>query len=414
MKKLILSTAIAANAFTLQAQEAETVSIGAGYAHQTYYNLSTGDTTEVSKESYHLAYSLTGLSSTIRINDVIGMELYTWPNGDVSDWTNVDTIGMAQWPSMINSDVAWDLGAFSQNSDPSNQFDLGWGAYNMSTHTVVGDSIFVMAMPDGSFKKLVIESLASGVYSTKIADIDGANEVTFTVDKANFSGKEFAYYNLETMTALDLEPASDSWDLLFTQYGANIPGFGAYPSTGVLLHGAVRGQKVTGEDEATFTTYDTADFVSDINTIGYSWKSINMSTFQWEILDTTLFFIEDQKGSIWKLVFTGFGGSADGNYEFDKTLLYDNTVSVHEVAETIEVKAFPNPVHNGSALTLEMGQQEQVEITIINMSGQVVERSVAGNVMDQTQLSTENLNRGIYLVRIETASGVSTLPISVQ
>lgn len=414
MKKLLLSAAIVANVFSLQAQDSETVSIGAGYAHQTYYNLTTGDTTVVAKEAYHLAYSLTGLSSTIRINDVVGMELYTWPNGDYTEWANVDTVGMSQWTSMINSDQSWDLGAFSQNMDPSDQFDMGWGAYNMSTHTVLGDSIFVLVMPNGAYKKIMIESLASGVYSTKIADIDGGNETTFTLDKSNFSGKEFAYYNLDSMTALDLEPASESWDLLFTQYGANIPGFGAYPSTGVLFHKSNKGQKVTGEDEETYDTYDTADFVSSINTIGYDWKSINMSTFQWEIADTTLYFVEDQKGNIWKLVFTGFGGSSDGNYEFNKTLLYDNTVSVKEVVEVIEVKVYPNPVNTGGDIVLEMGQQEDVQISVINMNGQVVERSALGSVLDQTTVSTQNLTQGIYLVRIETAEGISTLPISVQ
>ena len=145
--------------------------------------------------------------------------------------------------------------------------DLGWGNYSFITHYVTADSLFVVKLPSGSYKKLWIDRLASGVYYFTYADLDGSNEVSETVTKSDFTNKNFAYYSIDSQTELDREPANDSWDLLFTKYttmlnygGAQMP----YGVTGVLSNAGVEVNKVSGIHKLEADTTD-GSFSSNIS-----------------------------------------------------------------------------------------------------------------------------------------------------
>ena len=44
---------------------------------------------------------------------------------------------------MYNSDTSWNYGAFVMNQS-SDMFDYGWGVYNIQTHHIIGDSVFLI------------------------------------------------------------------------------------------------------------------------------------------------------------------------------------------------------------------------------------------------------------------------------
>eukprot|EP01030_Chromulinospumella_sphaerica_P034409 gene34409-biopygen13763 len=246
--------------------------------------------------------------------------LWNYPNSNASGWATVDTTGLYTWTPRYNSDTSWALGAMGKYADPSNPSDLDWGVYNMTTHIVTGDSIYIIKLVNGDYKKLMIEDLTGGVYHFKFANLDGSSPVTASFDKASYSGKNFGYYSLVSNAALDREPASANWNLLFSQYTAFIPS--AYTVTGVLANAGVSIAKVTGlPDKNTYTGYSSATFVTPINTIGYNWKTYNMSTMAYDIKDSTVFFVEVQNHDIWKVIMTGFSGSATGSSMFSKEKL---------------------------------------------------------------------------------------------
>ncbi|HUP11015.1 MAG TPA: hypothetical protein VM187_02340, partial [Niastella sp.] len=221
MKKNICFFIIAlAFAGTLNAQlVSETVTVNPGYTHQTWYELETGTETQAAKNTWDIAFATSsiGMGSSIRVNAAIGTKLWVYPHGDTSAWNTLDTAGIDGWPESLNSDTSWLAGAFDANTT-SDEFDLGWGVYNMMTHFVVGDSLFVIKLTDNSYRKVWIQQLASGSYNFKFANIDGSSPITQAIVKSDYSGKNFAYYSLRTDTETNPEPANTNWDLLFTQY----------------------------------------------------------------------------------------------------------------------------------------------------------------------------------------------------
>jgi hypothetical protein len=128
------------------AQTTETVSTGAGYSNEVYYSLENGDVSSEARNTWDIAFKVSPSGSSILTNGAMETELYTYPNGDTSNWANLDTAGIGSWDELHNSDSTWDIGAFSKTKSG---YDLGWGNYSPITHYVVADSIYVIKLSDG-------------------------------------------------------------------------------------------------------------------------------------------------------------------------------------------------------------------------------------------------------------------------
>ena len=48
--------------------------------------------------------------------------------------------------------------------------------------------------------------------------LDGTNEINATVDKTNYTDKNFVYFSIDQNIVLDREPISQDWDITFTKY----------------------------------------------------------------------------------------------------------------------------------------------------------------------------------------------------
>lgn len=391
--------------------QTDSVSIGAGYAQQVWYSMENGEVKSEPNDNWDLAFQVPGFTSSILANtSKENFAVFQSPYA-IDDWGNVDTTGMrANWIELHNSTETWTEGAL--NHAPEDEFDLGWGTYNPVTHVVEGDSIYVL-FTGQSWKKLKIDRLTSGVYEFTYADLDGSNEVIQEIDKDDYSGKNFAYFSIDTQEELDREPASGSWDLTFSTYIEFVPM--PYSVTGVRHNLGVEVAQIdnTPHDEA---VHSQAFFNDEINTIGNDWKSINMQTFQWEIDSTRTYFVKDQEGSIWKLYFTGFGGSSNGNYHFSKSEEVSSSVAF-STAENMKVSVFPNPVSNGR-VTLEFEGEEhgQVTIQLYNLSGQRIAERTTGTMVGITRevLNVSAVPSGLYIVVVETDNNRITRKVSVQ
>ena len=84
---------------------------------------------------------------------------------------------------MYNADTSWEYGAFDLNQ--TGGFDYGWGVYNVQTHHVIGDSIFIIKTINSNWKKLWVKSKISGVYEIQYANLDGSNVVSTTIETSN-------------------------------------------------------------------------------------------------------------------------------------------------------------------------------------------------------------------------------------
>ncbi len=138
---------------------ADSITMGAAYADEVFYSLENGIVKTSPRSSWDIAFSTNPMSSTILTNEGYGVELYAYPNGDYSAWESIDTTGLYQWPVLYNSDTSWYYGAFDRND--LGHPDYGWGVYNMQTHDVMGDSLFIIKTGDGTFQKIFIEKRAA-------------------------------------------------------------------------------------------------------------------------------------------------------------------------------------------------------------------------------------------------------------
>ena len=255
-----------------------------------------------------------GRYGAIRINSVNGVELYMVPNATKEDWetVSINTGSIDFWDDIHNSDTSWVRGAFNvqHTSDP---FDLGWGLYDFTTHDVIGDSIYVVKLSDDSYRKLVIEDLTDEVWTLKYADLDGGNETNLVIDQNDYPYRNFIYYSFLNEEVLDREPNRGSWDLLFTQYESYVTQDTAqqyYPVSGVLSNLNTKVAEVHDVDVNT-EDYSNANFATSMSEIGYDWKEYDFGESAYVVEEDLVYFVQTQKGDIYKIVFTGFGGSSN-------------------------------------------------------------------------------------------------------
>ena len=419
MKKLGLYVGILLLSYNTSAQvNEETVTIGQGYQNQAFYSLANGEISQNDKNNWDLAFEAYSFGAGIRINDAKGLKLWRYPNADNSAFgTSLDTTGISNWSQLINSDEFWEIGAFNKTANPNNQFDLGWGTYNTTTHVITGDSLFILEKSNGDLIQIDIQNISSGAFNFRYADLDGQNIENNAVLKSEFSGKIFGYFNLDSGQTLDLEPLSSKWELLFTSYvtylGPNMP----YGVTGVLSNAGVEVAKVENvANTTTFNDWSSSIFKEEINTIGYNWKSLNYQTFQFEVDDSLVYFVKSKQDEIWKIVFTGFGGSANGNYEFTTELMSTASLSNHKKNDT-KFTVYPNPVQSENiTIVYDLPSNENAELFITDISGKIVHREAFNAIEGLTtkQIQLANLKPGIYMVNLKLNNGVLTQKLIKQ
>ncbi|MBL57103.1 MAG: hypothetical protein CMP61_07950 [Flavobacteriales bacterium] len=410
MKKITLLISSALTVFGLNAQITDTVSLGAEYVNDVYYSLENNEVKTVERD-WDIAFQVSGMSSTIRINGASGTELYNYPNGDISHWSSIDTSGISSWTKYYNSDSSWSKGAFSQTS--SGMFDLGWGIYNMSTHYVTGDSLFIIKLSNLEYKKLWIDRLASGVYYFKYSDLDGSNEVLDTLKKDDYINKNFGYYSIQNEVEIDREPDNTSWDLVFTKYGKAITPSYYMGVTGVLGNDGVSVNEVSGIHNEDADTLNTS-FSNSISVIGYDWKTYDYLTRQYSANDSLTYFIKAKDSQLWKLVFTGFGGSSSGNFYFTKEKI-TSSVGTQEL-NISSVGTFPNPASNLLNIVFDQKNADESKIDIYNISGvKIYSNTIQGHRgINTLKLNVDNYASGLYMINISSQGGSILSKIMVK
>ena len=290
------------------------VSLGAGYSNDVYYRLSDGLITSVPRSNWDIAFSVSPREAAILTNGAAGVTLKTYPVSAGWSWaTSIDTAGYHNWTSLYNSDTTWTEGAFNMNA--TGHPNYGWATYDMVTHNLTGISLYIIKTRNGSFKKIWIEKklTVDQKYTFRYADLNGANEKNVTLLLAG-KNKNFVYYSLDTNAEVDREPETTMWDIVFTKWMDKSLGY--YPVTGVLQNIGV--SSLTSPDiDPLSKTMPSTGYHTSISTIGSNWKTINMTTYQYAIDETRVFFVKDQNSKTYRIKFKSFEGSSTGNLSFD-------------------------------------------------------------------------------------------------
>jgi hypothetical protein len=386
----------------------DSVSMGEVYANDVYYSFENGEISSVERTNWDIAFYTAQFSDGIIINDGAGIELKVYENGDTTDWNSIDTTGLSTWPALYNSVDNWEVGAFNRNS--LGHPDYGWGVYNMITHQVVGDSIFIVKYTDDTFKKLWMERKVSteNTFHFKYANLDGSNEINQVINCNDYANKNFVYYSLLDEMILDREPNSDTWDILFTKYNAILENGSPYIVTGALNNINVSGNRfdMVSNDYSDWSAMpmDTAR-----ETVGYDWKSFDFMT-GWTVHDSTVFFVMDISGNVNKLRFTGFEGMSSGKIVFEKSLA--SPASVSDTKTRMELNIFPNPASDFLKVDLA-GEVKWKSISITDLSGKLIYNQEI-NEIGVITIPTDKLDAGLYLITAQSEQNIAIQKLIIQ
>jgi hypothetical protein len=414
---------------SLQAQSTvyDTVSTSPAYAKQVWYNVS-GSTSasrkagEAVTNNWDIAFEVRDQRSTaIHVNHVNGVVLYR-SNKAVGAWSTsapLDTAGFSRSVAQYDTDTLWQYGAFNITSTDKQVTDVGWGNYNVVSHSVIGDSIYILKLSDGTLRQFMVESLSNGSYYFKYAKIDGTDQRNIELKESDYPNRNNAYYSLLNNVAINREPANTNWDLVFHKYFSKIPdpanpgSLVNYPVTGILQNYDVLVAKVTNRPSANNDT-NRLPFNKYINTIGYDWKSFNGATY--DIRDSLAYFVKLKNGYIYKLVFTGFGGGSNGNFYLGKTAL---VTSVSEVkAGTASIAVYPNPTADGDIHVVYdfNNAGADINLQVFDLSGRTLYTELLQHRIGLNDyiLPALGLKTGMYLVRMESQGQAMTQKIMVK
>lgn len=388
--------------------------VGASYANGTFYRLSDGATTSHAHTEWDLAFAVAPQDAGVFFNEGVasmatGLELYLTA---AADFGTVDTAGMVQ---VYNPEISWSEGAFNAVKDPENAFDFGWGGYDLNTHEVNGNRVFVIKMRTGDYKKLEVQQLAGGTYTFRYANLDGSEEVTETITKADYAGKTLAYYSMATGGTVDLEP--DNWDLLFTRYYTPLDAGGTsleYVVTGVLTNAGVEVAQAEGVDPVNVSYQDYAGSYSDtLTTIGHDWKDINLQTFQWEIVYDRVYFVKTPENELWRVQFLDFEGSSTGITTLEKTFETTITSTTETIPGLNSVALFPNPVDDQLNVAIEWDLPRfETTARITNAQGRLLEvfRLPIDQGLNVKTITADQWPAGTYFLQIDLGANVLTRP----
>ncbi|MCB9267019.1 MAG: T9SS type A sorting domain-containing protein [Lewinellaceae bacterium] len=426
MKTLFTLFLIAILSLThLNAQESVLVSVGASYSHQSYYTLADNTKNIVANESWDLAFTTAPGTAGVFLNEAATasftgeapeLRLYYAPVNNFSEEVDPMILG----DSLYNAEIDWENGAFNSLKIEGGPDDYGWGTYDAGTQTIQGSQIFALKLRSGAWKKVFIESLANDIYTFKYADLNGANEKTFTINKADFAGSPFAYFSLDTELAT-ASPAG--WDLLFTRYRTALdPGTGEivqYMVTGVLNGLGAEAAEARNVDPLTIDHEPYLDSLStQLDIIGQDWKFFDLGSFSWIVDLNRAFFVKTAENRLWKIFFYDFGGSSTGNFTFEKTDLGLVSSVEAPASNFVDFGIFPNPVADEMTVSFSLKEsRKNLQLSLCNSLGQPVwQSSVQGN----EGLNVLNLRpggelpSGIYHLTVGAGNDLITKKVMVR
>ncbi len=162
------------------------------------------------------------------------------------------------------------------------------------------------------FSQVIFDSLRKGIYYFRFADLSGANVHSGMVQKDGTVN--YLFYSLAGGGSLQqLEPPSDMYDLLFTQYSTLLftDAGQAYPYlvTGVLINPVnteVAVDSIHSFNAISYQDVSRLTFSNTLDVIGYDWKYYSSVTGAYTVRTGVNYVIHTRQGYYFRLRFIGF------------------------------------------------------------------------------------------------------------
>ena len=403
MKKILLTAFAIATTLCTIAQETIDVSMGAGYTSEVYYKLDTQTAITFQADSWDVAFLRNDdFNLSVRVNDGIDIKVFEVANTP-EQYGSVDVSNQNDWVELVNGNTNWEDGAFMQGSAT-----FGFGEYNPATNHVEGTIIYVLQYDDGSYRKMIIEDYF-GAYTFKYATWDGStwsSDTTATVANTSNPDNRYNYYSLQNNQEVVAEPSEDNWDFVFRKYTSFINP----PGQNYVVSGALHNPNVTvaQNQETSDADPNGLDYLEEINTIGYDWKSF---TGTWNIDSDQKYYVKYDNNTVYRMYFTDFGGSASGDLSF---VLQDVTdlLSFESVSENLSFGMYPNPSLDGTVTIVYENKNtaaatNTIRVYAVNGAQVYKTTTLNNNGFFNQQLDLSFLDSGMYILQFD--SGDTTI-----
>ena len=403
MKKILLTAFAIATTLCTIAQQTIDVSMGAGYTSEVYYKLDTQTAITFQADSWDVAFLRNDdFNLSVRVND--GIDIKVFEVADTPEqYGSVDVSNQNNWVELVNGNTNWEDGAFMQGSAT-----FGFGEYNPATNHVEGTIIYVLQYDDGSYRKMIIEDYF-GAYTFKYATWDGStwsSDTTATVANTSNPDNRYNYYSLQNNQEVVAEPSEDNWDFVFRKYTSFINP----PGQNYVVSGALHNPNVTvaQNQETSDADPNGLDYLEEINTIGYDWKSF---TGTWNIDSDQKYYVKYDNNTVYRIYFTDFGGSASGDLSF---VLQDVTdlLSFESVSENLSFGMYPNPSLDGTVTIVYENKNtaaatNTIRVYAVNGAQVYKTTTLNNNGFFNKQLDLSFLDSGMYILQFD--SGDTTI-----
>lgn len=277
------------------------------YIYQVYFNLSTGEQVSSNhKNDFDLSFACDDTASAIRLN--------------TSSFMSAASTQFTQFEQVTDtSGLSWKFDKSDGNPD-STAFH-NWIKINGSD-TTFSKTVYIVnrGIDEKGFKlglkKVIFRKLTGNKYYFVYANMDNTEQKEMVVEKnPGYNYIQFSFENGGEVK--QIEPKSDNWDLIFTQYttllftdtGDPYP----YLVTGALTNPA--GTEIAFDTTMTFKDVVLDDvfylnYTPNTDGIGYDWKElhgdINGGDFYYQTKSNYNYYIKSKQGIFYKLHFTGF------------------------------------------------------------------------------------------------------------
>ena len=403
MKKILLTAFAIATTLCTIAQQTIDVSMGAGYTSEVYYKLDTQTAITFQADSWDVAFLRNDdFNLSARVND--GIDIKVFEVADTPEqYGSVDVSNQNNWVELVNGNTNWEDGAFMQGSAT-----FGFGEYNPATNHVEGTIVFVLQYDDGTYRKMIIEDYF-GAYTFKYATWDGStwsSDTTATVANTSNPDNRYNYYSLQNNQEVIAEPSEDNWDFVFRKYTSFINP----PGQNYVVSGALHNPNVTvaQNQETSDADPNGLDYLEEINTIGYDWKSF---TGTWNIDSDQKYYVKYENNTVYRMYFTDFGGSASGDLSF---VLQDVTdlLGFESISENLSFGMYPNPSLDGTVTIVYENKNtaaatNTIRVYAVNGAQVYKTTTLNNNGFFNKQLDLSFLDSGMYILQFD--SGDTTI-----
>ncbi len=415
---------------TAQTVTTDTILMGPGYANQVFYSLQTGSKTTNPMGSWHIAHTSNTRDNCIRANHAAGVNVYAYPKGDNAAYANFDTTGWQSWPSFMNDIHKHEVGAFNKQLNKNNPWDFSWGVYDAGSHTVKGDSLYLITLSSAGkvvafIKFMPIAQYPNGDFSFRYDFVGGTKDfaVIDTIKQNGAKNGTYKYFHF-TNKQVTLEPTNGMWDLNFTRYYE--PSFNGTAYVPYLVVGVesrvgrkiAKIEMVTWDDlkQSPFTYHNQAQDTTggegyrvDLTRIGSKWKVFNGTGY--DMVQDLNYLVQSSDSNVYGLQFNGFVGASMGRIILNRSMLITQIIGSTSNLVKNQVDIFPVPAQN--QLYVRPIASTKIEgITLRSLDGRTLR--TASNICSENvaQLNIGDLSAGQYIIEVKTSNGIQSQIIS--